>query len=256
MFSSESYGFLPVGMIVFDPTNFAKNAGTMYNTYNTLVKAREEYKMLTRNHNLSLTNLEELSNIMQLIEDINTTVNKHYGKSPMSKFAGLDPNNPNYIETRNAILSMYYQQPQNPNYIQAEFQGALNQNQINSMMAQAKLQGLNYQELKDAIDESTYEQAVAKQRARDIGVYGKTIEGLGAKSELKTEQTTASEVNFQLQQNEQLIQLQNENLKYERMQKAEVDSEKAQESEAEQSDLERAINQGNSGLGRSKWGNY
>ncbi len=250
-------------MIVFDPTNFAKNSitaeqtfQTAENTLNTYNETVNSYEQLVQQYNLSVTNLRDLANINELITNLGQSVNNYYGTSPMSQLASLNSTSPTYIEQRNSILAQYFEQPTSTATIQAEFGSALNSDQIKQMQATAQLQNLNYQLLEDSIDESTHQQTMATQRAQAIANYGQTLKGLGANSELQTEQTTASELNFSLQQNEQLIQEINELLKYTRMQQAEDDSEIVQQSQAEQTSLQKSLNQGTTGLGRNSWGNF
>lgn len=250
-------------MIVFDPTNFAKNSitaeqtfQTAENTLNTYNETVNSYEQLVQQYNLSVTNLRNLENINELIANLGQSVNNYYGTSPMSQLASLNSTSPTYIQQRNSILSQYFEQPTSTATIQAEFGSALSSDQIEQMQATAQLQNLNYQLLEDSIDESTHQQTMATQRAQAIANYGQTLKGLGANSQLQTEQTTASELNFSLQQNEQLIQEINELLKYTRMQQAEDDSEKVQQSQAEQTSLQKVLNQGTTGLGRDSWGNF
>lgn len=249
--------------IVFDPSNFAKNSitavqtlETAKNTLNSYQELIHTYDQLKSQYNLTVTDLRELANITQLLKSMGDTVNGYYGSSPLSQLSQLDPKSGDYTQKRDAILTQYYQKPTDPNQIQATFQGMVNQSEIDTMKEKAKSQTLDYQLLQDNVDESTHEQALAKERSKDIQAYGNTLSSLGPNSSVRTQQTTASEVNFLLQQQEQVIQQHNEQLKYTRMQKAEEESEKAKQSQAEQASLQKAMNQGTKGLGRDRWGDF
>ena len=114
---------------------------------------------------------------------------------------------------------------------------------------------MNYKVLQDSIDESTKAQDKAQIRKENISKYQSALNS-GNMSQLSVEQTTGMELNMALEQNEQNISLQNEILKYLRMQKSYEDSMVAKQSQAEEANLERGINQGASGLGRSSWGDF
>jgi hypothetical protein len=261
--ASSSYA-----MIVFDPANFAKNAitaeqsiqtelntaMTQANTLKTDIDTLKNYQQLVEQYNLTKANLEELANIKQYIANTQNTVNSNFGSSALSQLSSLNATSSNYIAQRDAILNKYFQKPLDPNYIQAEFQGSLNQDQIDAMKAQAQQQNLAYQRTQDAVDEAAHEQAAAINRNKNITDFGAAIQNLGPNSELKTQQMTATEVNFQLHQNEQMIQELNEQLKYIRLKQAQEDSEKAQALQDEQASFQRSLNQGTSGLGRDRWG--
>jgi hypothetical protein len=254
--TSTSFGF-----VVFDPVNYGQNAISAAeaikitkNTFDSLKELKDTYNKVKDNYNLTLQNLQNLKDIQQLLSDVDGSVNNYSGSSQLSSLNSLDPNSGNYAETRDQILNEYYQSPLKPEDIQARLQGSVSQNQIDAMKSQAKQENQDHQELVDAVDESAHENVKAKERAKHIQEYNKTISQLGEKSELKTQQTIAAELNLHAEQNEQLIEQQNQTLKYMRMQQAQIESERAKQTKAQLETFQKSINQGKSGLGRDKWG--
>lgn len=255
-------------MVVYDPANWAENVitavqsqvtavksalieshtlETMANTYATYQKVVDEYNLLNKN-------LEKLANLHNLIIDTRRSINTDNGHSALSQISALNPHHTHYENDRDKILSQYYEMPLDPQKIQFQFQGLISQDQIDAMKKQVEEQLQNYRLLQDTIDQSVLGMDKSKQRIADIKKMQDTLLNLGPTSALKTAQTSAAELNLLLQQNEQLIQQYNEVLKYMRMKKAEKESEKVKQSQAEQNTLKKSLNQGTGGLGRDRWG--
>jgi hypothetical protein len=243
--------------LVYDPTNYVENAATAVQTLAIQGSTAATVAQLVQEYQMFSQDLKQLENIGQYLKnlDITQNLNSYYGTTPLSQLATLDPNSANYAQQRDNILAQYFQKPTDPNAIQAEFQSALTQNDIDAIKNKTQAENMNYQILQDSIDESTNAQDKAKKRQSNISDYQGALNS-GDLSQLKIEQTTGLELNTALEQNEQNIAMQNEALKYLRMQKSYEDSEMSKESQAQESSLERAINQGTSGLGRSSWGDF
>ncbi|MEO8965421.1 MAG: hypothetical protein ABI370_12210 [Gammaproteobacteria bacterium] len=247
-------------MFVIDPSNLVQNTHTAMQTFQmardttqSLENLKNMYHRIDELRDIDLLNLEQLSNLGTLIQSTDNSIDDNYGMIA-SQLAVLDPTKSDYAEKRDDVLANYYEKPTDPNEIQATFKGEMNQEQIDAMKVEAKRQQRDYQIVQRAADDGANEQRIAKKRQVSINKHGDTIKHLGEKSELKTQQVIASEVNLQLQQNEQLIQQQNESLMNAKMQKADEASEKAKETKYEQERLKKSINQGTSGLGRANWG--
>jgi len=259
-FACLSYSFSAFGMIVFDPTNFTENKITALQTIKlvedstqSLQNIKNMYGKISELRDIDLRNLQQLANLGDLVQSSNNTIDDSYG-TVTSELTVLDPDKGNYTEQRDNVLTKYYEKPVDPNEVQASFQGEMSQDQLDAMKSQAMRQQRDYQMIQQTADDGANEQKKATKRQKIIDEHGNTIKNLGEKSELQTQQVIASEVNLQLQQNEQLIQQQNEALMNSKLRKADEVSEKAKETKYEESRLKGAINQGTGGLGRDKWG--
>lgn len=242
---------------VYDPVNYIENAATAAQTLAIQASTAATVAQLVQEYEMFSQDLKELDNMGDYLKNLNIAQNlsSYYGTTPLSQLATLDPNSSNYAQQRDNILQQYFQKPTDTNTIQTEFQNSLTQSDIDSIKNKVQTENMNYQVLQDSVDESTNAQDKAKNRQTNITQYQSALNS-GDLSQLKTEQTTGLEMNMALEQNEQNITLQNEVLKYLRMQKSYEDSEVSKESQSQETSLERAISQGNSGLGRSSWGDF
>ena len=238
--------------IVYDPTNWAENSVTAANTiksYEELVTSNESLKFLTD----SLKGFEaaELKKILSLIEE---TVNENTGNSQHSQLSKLKSKDKDYIQKRDQLLQSYFAAPLQDNEIQMALQGGGNQEDIDAFKNYVKSDKRSYDAVIDAVDETSNSNEVAKNRADKISLFNQTIQNLGPKSELKTQQTIAALLALQAEQNEQLIQQQKEALHFTKLKQAAIENGKIADHKLELEQIKKSIHLGTSGLGRSKWG--
>lgn len=255
-------------MIVFDPTNYAQNLKTAIQTAATLNQLRSAYETqlqqfhtlqsqfhtITDHYELFELSLRKLEDLKQLLANTEDAIYTTTGNSDFSLLPTLNPNTPNYTQKRDAILSEYYHIPQNPSRIAERFTGLLHDSDIETLTANAEQNQKHYERFLDSVETREHQQQTQQQRIDHIQSYQDTLNHLGDNSELKTAQTTASELHLSLQQNEAILASLQSIQQAQSLILAQQISNQSEDEENEQKRLLRAIQQDDSSYGQSKWG--
>ncbi len=226
------------------------------NTLHTFEKLKEQAKTLSaskdylntakdkliRKIQLDEINLASLTpqQILAYIQNADKTVTPYNGAAPL---------------TQESAFNQFYMQPVDPNIVEAELKGLLSQDQLNAVVAAAKEQKMRHDLFIEGIKQAHKERDLSSRRLNAIQQYGQQVADLAkSKSSLQAAQATATQLNFSLQQQEQLIKQSQEHLQYIRLQKAEEEGEKAKVQQAIRDKIQEAAHQGTSGYGSDRWG--
>lgn len=258
-------------MLVYDPENYIQNVNTAMYTYQMTQQFSQQINylkggqyttllgqltQLTNTYQLHATNLTGYAQLQNLLSNNNKVINSYNGSSDYSMLQTLNPESPTYAQDRDAILKEYYHNPENPMQVSQDLGNVVASNSVNQLTDEATQHQQEWERVLDAQKVIAKQNETTVTRQAQLDQFSDAIKNLGSTSQLQTEQLSAAELHLLLQQQEEQTK------SLEKIQQTQVEtlaqktSAEAEDFEDEQQRLKAAADQGTSGYGKDKWGDF
>lgn len=243
----SSYAFLGAGDVVYDPSTWAQTVAIANNTMDQINQLRDTY-------DLSKSNLRSLIGIANYLKSNKEMLSSFKGKSDQSMLTDMNPDDPDYSEERDAVLSEYYERPEDPSSVRSKLSGVLDDAVLNRLTADAQQNKKGWVVVEDAVAETAHQTMIKNNRTNQIDRLSKQASNLGPESELQTQQLALTASILLLQQQEGIADL----LRSIHSDQTSLDAQKRSAMNAvfknEIDRLSRAAKQGSDLPDKQKWG--